>query len=213
MNLKVYDEGLYNDGVEHMQPGIVIYAEDPEFYRCYINPNTVVNPEGMSCDKVRKCVKESNNLNVIGIVDGDFNDDLEHEKLFKIDYYSIENIALYHHRSILCLKNVILEHLSERVEKKFRLKITFDSSDFTIKWDKNRIPKQFDNYINRKINCENDFLKYMDVKKVVNDFGKRNKLDFKKSLAKYVRFESLFSEPELERLMDILFEYEAIDIL
>ena len=53
----------------------------------------------------------------------------------------------------------------------------------------------------------------MDLKKVVLCYGKnKSKSSFKKTLPKYVRFESLFSSAESTRILEKLLNYEAIDI-
>lgn len=204
----------YLDGAEKLigQDKLMIYAEDPEFYSCYITPQTTVYPEGMSCDQVRKRVIDTGNVNVVGIVDGDFNDSFEHENLFKINYYSIENVALYHHRSMGELKNKIVDFLTNNLENKLRLDISFDNEDFHIKHG-NKISSEFTNYVNRKIKDAESYILFMDLKKVVLCYGKnKNKASFKKTLPKYVRFESLFSSAESTRILEKLLNYEAINL-
>lgn len=204
----------YFDGVEKLigQDKLIIYAEDPEFYSCYITPQTTVYPEGMSCDQVRKQVINTGNVNVVGIVDGDFNDFIEHDNLFKINYYSIENIALYHHKSMGELKNKIADFLTNNLQNKLRLDISFDHEDFQIKHG-NKIPREFNNYVNRKIKDAESYILFMDLKEVVLCYGKNKcKTSFKKTLPLYVQFESLFSSAESTRILEKLLNYEAINL-
>lgn len=204
----------YLDGAEKLigQDKLMIYTEDPEFYSCYITPQTTVYPEGMSCDQVRKKIISTGNVNVVGIVDGDFNDFTEHDNLFKINYYSIENIALYHHRSMNELKNKIVDFLSSNLKNKLRLDISFDNGDFHIKHG-NKIAKEFNNYVDRKIKDIESYILFMDLKEVVLCYGKNKcRTPFKKTLPLYVRFESLFSSDESTRILEKLLNYEAINI-
>ncbi len=204
----------YLDGAEKLigQDKLMIYAEDPEFYSCYITPQTTVYPEGMSCDQVRKRVINTGNVNVVGIVDGDFNDSIEHDNLFKINYYSIENIALYHHRSMSELKNKIVDFLTSNLQNKLRLDISFDDGNFHLKHGE-KISKEFNNYVDRKIKDAKSYILFMDLKEVVLCYGKnKKKTSFKKTLPKYVKFDSLFSSDESTRILTKFLNYEAIDL-
>lgn len=204
----------YLDGVEKLigQDKLMIYAEDPEFYSCYITPKTTVYPEGMSCDQVRKRVIDTGNVNVIGIVDGDFNDFIEHDNLFKINYYSIENVALCHHKSMGELKNKIADFLTKNLQNKLRLDISFGHEDFHIKHG-NKIPREFNKYVNRKIKDAESYILFMDLKEVVLCYGKNKcKKPFKQTLPLYVQFESLFSSAESTRILEKLLNYEAINL-
>ena len=214
--MSVFDinEEYYLDGVEQLSKtsSLIIYAEDPEFYSCYLTPKTTVYPGGMSCDRVRHHVKSSSNENIAGIVDGDFDDEVEHPNLFKIDYYSIENIALRHHKTMEALKQKIYDYLKTNFDNKFRLKISFDSNKFTVLKHDQRISRNYYQYLNRKIIDADSYINYMDIKEVVNAYGKRKKCNYQKSLPTQVGFDSLFSEEELGRILEKLCQYEAIDI-
>ena len=205
----------YLDGAEKLigQDKLIIYAEDPEFYSCYITPKTTVFPEGMSCDQVRQRVIHNGNMNAVGIVDGDFNDSIEHDNLFKINYYSIENIALYHHRSMNELKNKIVDFLASNLQNKLRLDISFDNGNFHLKHGE-KISKEFNKYVDRKIKDAESYILFMDLKEVVLCYGK-NKCEkpFKQTLPLYVpQFESLFSSAESTRILEKLLNYEAINL-
>lgn len=204
----------YLDGAEKLigQDNLIIYAEDPEFYSCYITPKTTVYPEGMSCDQVRERVINTGNMNVIGIVDGDFNDFIEHDNLFKINYYSIENVALCRHRSMVELKNKITDFLTNNLLNKRRLDISFNHEDFHIKHGK-KISREFNEYVDRKIKDAESYILFMDLKEVVLRYGKNKcKKPFKQTLPLYIRFESLFSSDESIRILEKLLAYKAIDL-
>ena len=167
----------------------------------------------MSCDQVRQRVIHNGNMNAVGIVDGDFNDSIEHDNLFKINYYSIENIALYHHRSMSELKNKIVDFLTSNLQNKLRLDISFNHEDFHIKHGK-KISREFNEYVDRKIKDAESYILFMDLKEVVLRYGKNKcKKCFKQSLSSYVpQFESLFSSDESIRILEKLLAYKAIDL-
>lgn len=168
-----YDINEYKKLAEKMNKhNLVIYAEDPEFYRRYFDPNTIVDPTGLSCDKIRKHVMTTGNTNVVGIVDGDFNYMLEHENLFKIDYYSIENILLVNHQKLSDLRSAITDFVDENHIIKYSLDITFDSNNFYLKKKTKSISDVFDSYVNRKIINSKMYIRYMDLKWLIQAYQK-----------------------------------------
>lgn len=214
MKDKDYNEDLYLEGFEALnKKSLVIYAEDPEFYSCYITPKATFYPTGMSCGKIREHIKKSSNTHVVGIVDGDFNDDFEHENLFKINFYSIENIALCHHKSLVRLKNKVCEYVHENFDKKFSLKISFDGEEFNLSKDGNRIDRQYDVYLSRKIKSVGDYIVYMNLKEIVLAYGKVKKLKFQKTLPTQIpKLDDIFTKNEFDRLINKILEYEDLDI-
>lgn len=181
---------------------IVIYAEDPEFYRYYVSPSSMVSMEKLDCNKVRELVKR-NVSGVIGIVDGDFDDKDEHENLFKIDYYSIENVVLIYHKGVKQLKENTLNYLENNLDKKYRIYHTRDGENITIK-KSSRIDSRFDSYVRRKIIDKFSYIRYMDLKNYVNSFSSQN---YQKTLPTQVKFEELFSQDSFERFVEVFTKF------
>lgn len=181
---------------------IVIYAEDPEFYRYYVSPSSMVSMEKLDCNKVRELVKR-NVSGVIGIVDGDFDDKDEHENLFKLDYYSIENVVLIYHKGVKQLKENTLNYLENNLDKKYRIYHTRDGENITIK-KFSRIDSRFDSYVRRKIIDKFSYIRYMDLKNYVNSYSSQN---YQKTLPTQVKFEELFSQDSFERFVDVFTKF------
>ena len=92
------NERYYNIA-NSMNTGLTIYFEGKCNKKFYANFNifkkyTLLN--GNSCYNIIK--KVENNNNCIGIIDGDFDDSKKGDKIFKIDFYSIENIVVIYHK-------------------------------------------------------------------------------------------------------------------
>lgn len=181
---------------------IVIYAEDPEFYRYYVSPSSMVSMEKLDCIEVRKLVKRATS-GVIGIVDGDFDDSFEHENLFKLDYYSIENVVLIYHKGVQKLKEKTLVYLENNLEKKFRIDHTSDGENITIRRS-SRIDSRFDDYVRRKIIDKDSYIRYMDLKNFVNGFSSKN---YQSTLPTQVKFEELFSQDSFERFVEVFTKF------
>ncbi|WP_285141552.1 hypothetical protein [Lactococcus petauri] len=214
MVLPGYDPQRYKNNVEKMfDCNLVVYAEDPEFYKYFFKPNTIMDPIGLSCDKVRQYVTKTGNKNVIGIVDGDFNDSVEHNNLFKIDYYSIENLLLYKHEKLNSFKNEIIHYVElERVSKN-RLSISFNGDEYCLHKDTRKIAEHFLDYINRKIDSSDKYVKYMDLKELVNAHLKYFKKNYKSTLHTQIKINDIFSESEGDRLKSKIKDVKDVELI
>lgn len=216
MTFPEYDEELYKDNAEQMSSSnLVVYAEDPLFYRHFFKPYTIIDPQGLSCDKVRERAIKTGNTNVIGIVDGDFNDSFEHNNLFKIDYYSIENMLLCNHDKLKSFKRDVISFVNQKNIKnikKSKLSISFDDKGNCLH-ESTTIEKQFHDYVNEKITSSDYYVKYMDLKDVVNAYEKTNKSDHKSSLYIYVKIDDIFSSGEVNRLKSKIEEVENVNLI
>ena len=101
----------YYDIANSMNTGLTIYFEgecNKKFYANFdfFKKHTLLN--GNSCSNIIK--KAGNNDNCIGIIDGDFDDSKIDDKIFKIDFYSIENIVVIYHKLFNELKKEFLHH-------------------------------------------------------------------------------------------------------
>lgn len=168
---------------------------------------------GDSCSNIKKRV--SNNSLLYGVIDGDFiEEDLD--KIYQIDFYSIENIVLLNHHALDSQLNVLRNDLKQyfNKEKTIRHRLVQDETNknrFVLKKDL-EIDSKFHPYIDSKIIDQDSFLRYMDLKKVVNSYmnvikqGKKNSKETKKIIKKYIEtcniisIEELFSKSELSRV-------------
>lgn len=214
MALAGYEWQSYKNSAEKMMScNLVVYAEDPEFYKSFFKPDTIMDPVGLSCDRVRKHVTKTGNTNVIGIVDGDFNDSFEHVNLFKIDYYCIENILLYKHAKLDSFKNEVINYVEQNKIKKSRLLISFNGDKHCIKEDTHKIAKNFLDYINKKITASEQYVKYMDLKNFVRAYQNHLKKDYYSTLHTQVELNDIFSKNELDRLKSKIKELKNVDLI
>ena len=208
-----YESQRYKNIVENMSdPSLVVYAEDPEFYKYFFKPDTIMDPIGLSCDKVREYVTKTGNTNVIGIVDGDFNDSFEHNNLFKIDYYSIENMLLCNHEKLNSFKSDVIFFVNQKNIKIRKLSIKFDDKKHFLH-ESTTIEKQFHDYVNEKITSSDYYVKYMDLKDVVNAYEKKSESNHKSSLYMYVKIDDIFSSDEVHRLKSKIEEVENVNLI
>lgn len=165
----------YYDIANSMNTGLTVYFEgecNKKFYANFdvFKKHTLLN--GNSCSNIIK--KAGNNDNCIGIIDGDFDDSKIDDKIFKIDFYSIENIVVIYHKLFTELKKEFLHplFLKHKITRKhIQVKTNNYNQNFELEFGK-EIDDQYHKYINKKVKNENDYIKYMNLKKVVNKFSK-----------------------------------------
>ena len=183
------------------------YYQNIALFRRYTLEN------GGSCSNIKR--KVSQNSAFYGVIDGDFlKEDLE--RIYQIDFYSIENIILIYHDDLASyltfLKSILENHFRSEKTIRHRLIQNIDCKDrFAIKKDL-KINPQFYDYIDEKIIDELTFLKYMDLKKIVDSYMSFLKQDpsitkeCKKIIKKYIStcyvitIDELFSDTELLRV-------------
>lgn len=213
----------YYDIANSMSTGLTIYFEGKCNKKFYANFNifkkyTLLN--GNSCSNIIK--KVENNNNCIGIIDGDFDDSKRGDKIFKIDFYSIENVVIIYHKLFNELKKEFL-HPFFSSHKIIRNHIQVESDNynqcFKLK-PGNPIDNKYHEYINKKIDNKDDFIRYMNLKKVVDKFSiykinciNTNKED-KKIYRKYIEtlfnymndshISEIFSNSEYKRINKVL---------
>lgn len=136
------------------------YYQNIALFRRYTLEN------GGPCSNIKR--KVSQNSAFYGVIDGDFlKEDLE--RIYQIDFYSIENIILIYHDDLASyltiLKRILKNHFRSEKTIRHRLIQNTDCKDrFALKKDL-KISPQFYDYIDEKIIDELTFLKYMDLKK------------------------------------------------
>ncbi|HFC9129806.1 TPA: hypothetical protein QFV07_002594 [Enterococcus faecium] len=177
---------------------VLVEGNNKFFYQNIVEfKNCTVDSSG-SCSCIRKEVQaklDQGNDRIIGIVDKDYSNGPRERNIFSIDFYSIENISikfyqkmsgihpffdsLFQMHSIESLrKQKLCGHCVFNNEKK-------EYEPFCIKLD-GECDQQFHDYINSEIVNEETFLKYKDLKKVVELYakfykgvnGKKNQLEY-----------------------------------
>ncbi|NLQ42967.1 hypothetical protein D3845_00920 [Streptococcus mutans] len=131
----------------------------------YFRPYRLEN--GGSCSNIVKKVLENKLFH--GVIDGDF----EHknfERIYQIDFYSIENIILIYNSEFKKLVKILKKYYKDNETIRKRLVQDTSKNKFSIRADK-PIEKTFHKYIDETINDENTFLKYMDLKKLANSYS------------------------------------------
>ena len=159
--------------------------------------------------------KVSENSAFYGVIDGDFfKEDME--RIYQIDFYSIENIILIYHDDLASyltiLKRILKNYFRSEKTIRHRLIRNTDCKDcFSLKKDL-EISPQFYAYIDEKIIDELTFLRYMDFKKIVDSYMSFLKQDSrvpkecKTIINKYIStchvitIDELFSDTELLRV-------------
>lgn len=137
--------------------------------------NTFVQNGGSCIDIKKKVLSEKNSF---GIVDHDYENNF-HEKLFPIDYYSIENISLIRMEEFNELRTSIQQHINQHNIESARIhkctsNIIRDKDkrpiNFKVELSAVKHHIQYENYINSKIISANSFFKYKDIKIVVEKY-------------------------------------------
>ena len=142
-----------------------------------INKNMIEN--NGSCSKIIKKVSESENY--FGIIDNDFRlkGEFVEDRVFRIDYYSIENIVILNHSKYVKLRekldNIlnsvsITDYAKNKLDVNI-LRIKNRPTDFKFESIAQHHP-QYHSYITSQILDASSYYKYMDLKKCVTTFMK-----------------------------------------
>ncbi|MDU5765256.1 MAG: hypothetical protein E6Z94_01640 [Streptococcus salivarius] len=168
---------------------------------------------GGPSSNIKKIV--SQNSKFYGVIDGDFfNENLD--RIYQIDFYSIENIVLSYHGilgfHLLSLVELLKDYFKSEQKIRHRLILTKDSHQCFAIEKELKIDSQFYDYIDEKIIDEETFLKYMDLKKIVGSYMvilKQNdeiSKECRKAAKDYIptcneiKINELFSVSEVERI-------------
>lgn len=177
---------------------VLVEGNNKFFYQNIVEfKNCTVDSSG-SCSCIRKKVREElnhGNDKIIGIIDKDYSQSPKESNIFSIDFYSIENISLKFYKKmsgILPYFDSLFKKYSIESLRKQNLcghcvfnKEMKQYELFCIKLD-GECDQQFHDYIDSEIVNKETFLKYKDLKKVVELYakhykgvnGKRNKLEY-----------------------------------
>ncbi|MGA5696767.1 hypothetical protein ACPCHU_19455 [Bacillus bombysepticus] len=218
-----YDREKYNKGKMKLitQPLIFVEGNSNKIFYQQLNElkNKIIE-NGGDCIQIKKRVESQTNC--YGIVDHDYLDH-SHEKLFPINFYSVENISLIYIDKLEDLrlsihKYIYTNEFEEIILQKPFLKMLFDKEskrviDFNIILTNQKHHDQYKTYITKNIMSETTFMKYKDLKKVVELYIRFYKLknsekinhifDLAQHLPKK-SIEDIFDEATLDRFIKIL---------
>ncbi|WP_433745938.1 hypothetical protein [Falsibacillus pallidus] len=177
-----YNREKYNRGKLHLVTQPIIYVEGKSnkfFYQQLNELKDKFVDNGGSCIQIK--LKVESQTNSYGIVDHDYQK-ITHEKLFPINFYSIENISLIFIRELNNLKESIINYISENTLEvvrlyKSHLNICFDTvtkrvTNYNIVLTDQKHHDQYIEYITRNIISESTFMRYKDIKKIVERYVK-----------------------------------------
>lgn len=177
-----YNREKYNRGKLHLVTQPIIYVEGNSnkfFYQQLNELRDKFVDNGGSCIQIKAKVESQSNS--YGIVDHDYQE-INHEKLFPINFYSIENISLIFIEELYNLRESILKNISENTLEvvrlyKFHLNICFDKeskrvTNYNLVLTDQKHHDQYIEYITKNIISESTFMRYKDIKKIVERYVK-----------------------------------------
>lgn len=177
------DKNRYNRASEHMLgQNTVFYFEgllDKNFYKNFQEINRFTLLQGGSCSKVIE--KVSSRKNHYGIIDNDYKErsSCQIDRIFRINYYSIENIVLCEHSLFDNLRSLFETFLSDIshidgmylniipiLERDENKRVTGFNVDFG-----EAIHDQYHEYVKVNITNIETFFRYFNVKRIVVKYG------------------------------------------
>lgn len=171
ISLSNFDSSKYKD-ISQKMSGITFLFEgkvNKKYYQKipFFRPFTLDN--GGSCSNIINKVSTSLTENIHGVIDGDF-ERKDIQRIYQIDYYSIENICLIYNDQFKELREIITNYYPSHTKYK-RIVANINSGSFTLEAD-NDIESIFHDYIDEiSINVE-IFMRYMDLKEVVDSYSR-----------------------------------------
>lgn len=181
----IYDREKYDRGKMKLVTQPIIYVEglsNKVFYQQLKELKNYLIDNGGNCTQIKKKIESQSNC--YGIVDHDYLAH-NHENLFPINFYSVENISLIYMKELEDLRASIHNYVkTNRLETlrfhKPHLEMYSDEKsnrviDFNIILTNEKNHEQFNEYITNNILCGMTFMKYKDLKKIVERYVKFHK--------------------------------------
>lgn len=181
----------YNALANRMQPGILkIYCEgtDAEFYKKIFSHYkilaTISSPPNVpasraSCTEVMKQVNDAQDPTIIGIIDGDFFHLEKQPRIFRLNFYSIENIIIIYSSKFLGLKTISRRYFNKNSSAYSQKNIhsanrlDYDGIHRSLTPTKKIIEKTYHNFIVNSIKCPESFVQFMDLKLPLLTYSKQ----------------------------------------
>lgn len=201
----------------------IIYVEgktiDKMFYsslKLFKNANLIACG---SCINVRKFVRE--NHSSLGVLDRDYDDYVDSNRIFKTRFYSLENIVLVYDDRYCALRKLIKDEIGIVLlnDKKYRIcesKLDFDhlsrKQKFNFWISLNYHDKQYFKYIKKRIFTKSKFLRLKNLKKTIKNYWNyyiqtnsiRNEIWYDKRLAKQIDERTVFYDKDYKKLIKLI---------
>ncbi|WML50168.1 hypothetical protein RCG23_10270 [Neobacillus sp. PS3-34] len=171
-----FDKEKYNRGKLKLVTQPIIYVEGKSnkiFYQQLEELQNKFIENGGNCSVIK--TKVESQPNSYGIVDHDYAE-ICHEKLFPINFYSIENISLIYINKFNHLNEIIVEYIKEHGIELARIHIprliiNYEENrrvkDYNLDLTSEKHQDQYIDYIENKIVCDTSFMRYKNLKKIV----------------------------------------------
>lgn len=176
MDVNNYNTVKYRSGAAKLGKKFV-YVEGKSnkfFYQELYELKSVIVRPGGSCINIKNTVSESQNF--FGIIDNDYYFHEVVDRIYTIDYYSLENVVIENIPEFNDLKEGLISfYKNDNDSARFKkLKCNHLKKDnrvvsFELKVGK-RHHEQYDVYIRSRILSEQSFLKYKDLKGTLNEY-------------------------------------------
>lgn len=176
------EQEKYRMGVEKLTKSEVwIYCEGKTnalFYQNFPEISKIPFQNGGSCSDI--ILKVSRDSFKYGIIDNDYRVEVNYDRIYPIDFYSIENIFLEYWPFLSSFKEIIKEKeedigLNSLIYHNIESNITYDLSRKPIKFDISLSRKENSadfKYLMKSINDIEHIYKYKRLKKVILEYFK-----------------------------------------
>ncbi|AIQ31622.1 hypothetical protein P40081_28390 [Paenibacillus sp. FSL P4-0081] len=218
-----YDKEKYNRGKLKLVTQPIIYVEGKTnkiFYQQLDELSNKFIDNGGDCTTIK--AKVESEPNSYGIIDHDYKE-IRHEKLFPINFYSVENISLIYISKFNHLNEMLVDYIEKHGIEKARIHLP----EFIINYEENsrrvrdynviltveKHHDQYIKYIENYILCDASFMRYKNIKKIVESYVSfiKNKysdrINYITELADYLptkSIDNIFDTETLQKLKNVI---------
>ncbi|MGT2829261.1 hypothetical protein AB6M97_00260 [Streptococcus hillyeri] len=181
-SLETYDEFLEEVS---SKPFCFVEGNNKFFYQQIKELYPYVVDNGGNCIDIIEKVEHDKDK--VGIIDNDYRDKTKHfDNIVKIDYYSIENIALQKVPEFTCLKNELKKNQLEEL-KIHDIKVNFfpqeiENANFELLLGRKYTEDTRINYVQGTITSVDSLIKYKNLKVAVEGTSRYLKMKFQKNI-------------------------------
>lgn len=185
----------YFDGVINLiqnERWIYVEGNNKFFYQSYNEISHIPMIGNKNCSDIISLVTD--NINFYGILDLDFSNNNSIDRVYTINYYSIENLSLLYDKRYFSIKDEVINHINQHslsLARIHKILVHIDrfpnkrAKKLSLTLDSKKHHSQYHNYINNKILSEILFIQFMDLKRVVEfgasflrQIGRINRIDY-----------------------------------
>ena len=120
---------------------------------------------------------------------------------------------LCNHGKLNLFKNEIITYVEKEKFKDGKLCISFDNTRYSLLKDTKKIAKNFLSYIQRKINSSDKYVRYMDLKALVQSHQRQFKKNYVSTLHTQVKINDIFSKSEGDRLRIKIEAVKSVEVI